>query len=117
MAARHRWDLGGTMHRTLIVARLAQGGTEPVARAFAESDRTELPRLLGVTSRSLFSFHDLYVHLIETEDDLQPRLATVRESPLFTGLSATLAHHVSAYDPAWREPRDAMAHEFYRWTP
>jgi cyclase len=105
------------MHRTLIVARLAHGETEPVARAFAESDRTELPRLLGVTSRSLFTFHDLYIHLIETEQELPPRLATVRESPLFTGLSATLADHIDAYDPSWREPRDAMANEFYRWTP
>jgi cyclase len=104
------------MHRTLIVARLAQGVTEPIARAFAESDRTELPRLLGVTSRSLFSFHDLYFHLIESETDLRPGLDAVRDNPLFTGLSDTLAHHVSPYDPGWQQPRDAMAREFYRWT-
>ena len=105
------------MHRTLIVARLASGRNEDVARAFAESDRTELPRLLGVTSRSLFSFHDLYFHLIESEQDLRSGLPAVRDNPLFSDLSARLADHIEAYDPGWREPRDAMAHEFYRWTP
>jgi cyclase len=103
------------MHRTLIVARLEPGSAGQVAEAFSESDRTELPQLVGVSSRTLFSFHDLYFHLIESEVDLRPGLAGVRNHPLFTGLSARLAEHVSAYDPGWREPSDAMAKEFYRW--
>jgi cyclase len=104
------------MHRTLIVARLKPGHAAEVAGAFTESDRTDLPRLVGVTSRSLFSFHDLYLHLIESEQDLRPALAKVRDHPLFTGISTKLESHISAYDPDWREPGDAMAREFYRWS-
>jgi cyclase len=104
------------MHRTLIVARLKPGHNAQVADAFAESDSTELPRLVGVASRSLFSFHDLYFHLIESEVDLRPALGAVRDHPLFTGLSDRLSEFVTAYDPGWRGPQDAMAHEFYRWS-
>lgn len=103
------------MHRTLIVARLQPEHTDQVAEAFHESDRTELPRLLGVRARSLFSFHDLYFHLIESDQDLRPALAEHRTHPLFTGVSQRLAAHVTAYDPGWRGPADAMAEEFYRW--
>jgi cyclase len=104
------------MHRTLIVARLKPGRAGKIAEAFTESDQTELPTIVGVQARSLFSFHDLYFHLIESERALGPALAHVREHPLFTDLSARLAEHVIAYDPAWREPKDAMANEFYRWS-
>jgi cyclase len=104
------------MHRTLIVARLRPGHAGQVADAFGESDRTELPGLVGVAGRSLFSFHDLYFHLIESEEDVRPALARVRDHPLFTGLSTRLAESVVAYDPNWREPKDAMAQEFYRWS-
>jgi cyclase len=104
------------MHRTLIVARLERGGAAQVADAFAESDRTELPHLLGVAARSLFSFHDLYFHLIESEQDVGPALATARDHPLFTDISTKLAAHITAYDPGWRQPHDAMAREFYRWS-
>ena len=104
------------MDRTLIVARLAPGHAGPVAEAFAESDRTGLPELLGVTARSLFTFHDLYLHLIEAERDVRAGLGSVRDDPRFTGLSRRLAEHIAPYDPGWREPKDAMAREFYRWS-
>jgi cyclase len=105
------------MHRTLIVARLRPGHAADVAEAFAESDSTELPRLLGVTRRSLFSFHDLYFHLIESRDDLRAGLATARHHRMFTDLSTRLDEYISPYDPGWREPADAMAREFYQWSP
>ncbi|WFE29231.1 TcmI family type II polyketide cyclase [Solwaraspora sp. WMMD791] len=103
------------MHRTLIVARLQPGHADRVAEVFGESDRTELPHLLGVRSRSLFTFHDLYFHLIDSDQDLGPGLARHRDHPLFTEVSDRLAAHISAYDPGWRGPADAMATEFYRW--
>jgi cyclase len=104
-----------TPRRTLIVARLEPGHRAEVAAAFTESDRTELPRLLGVTRRSLFTFHGLYFHLIESEEDLRPALADVRDNPLFTDINARLAAHVTPYHDGWRGPEDAMAQEFYRW--
>ncbi|HZN74632.1 MAG TPA: TcmI family type II polyketide cyclase [Micromonosporaceae bacterium] len=104
------------MHRTLIVARMKPGRAEQVADAFTASDRTELPQLLGVSARTLFSFHDLYFHLIESKVDLRPGLAEVRKHPLFTDINMRLAEHIDPYDPDWRGPQDAMAQEFYRWS-
>ncbi len=103
------------MHRTLIVARLTAGASQAVADAFAESDRTELPHLLGVSARSLLTYRDLYFHLIESDRDPRPALDEHRDHPLFTGISTQLRDYVAPYDPAWRQPADAMAHEFYRW--
>jgi hypothetical protein len=109
------WDRRQHVEQTLLVARLAPGADRPVAELFAESDRTELPGLLGVTGRRLFRYHGLYFHLIESEPGLSERLERHRQHPLFTGISAELGEYISAYDPSWQRPRDAMATEFYRW--
>jgi cyclase len=104
------------MHRTLIVARLEPGRSHEVARVFADSDQTELPHLVGVSARSLFTFHDLYLHLIESDRDPTPGLREVRDHPLFTDVNTKLSRYVTAYSPDWREPKDAMAREFYHWS-
>ncbi|KWW98075.1 TcmI family type II polyketide cyclase [Carbonactinospora thermoautotrophica] len=104
------------MHRTLIVARMRPGSAEPIADIFAKSDAGELPRLIGVRGRSLFQFGELYLHLIEADRPVGPAVAELRDHPEFRGISERLSRYVSAYDPqTWREPRDAMAREFYRW--
>ena len=103
------------MHRTLIVARLEPGRAGAVAEAFAESDATELPRMLGVKRRTLFRFHDLYFHLIESDGDLTEKLDKVRDHPLYQEINQRLARYVRPYDPNWREPKDAMAEPFYAW--
>jgi cyclase len=104
------------MHRTLIVARLDPGPAEAIADIFAESDATELPRLIGVSRRTLFRFHDLYFHLVEADDDITPDLYKAREHPLYKDINKRLADHVRPYDPNWKEPKDAMAEPFYTWT-
>ncbi|MFI1972469.1 polyketide synthase [Streptomyces cinnamoneus] len=104
------------MHHTLIVARMAPGSAPAIADVFADSDRGELPHLVGVTRRSLFQFDDIYMHLIEAERDPAPAIAELAGHPEFRSISERLSTHVSAYDPeTWRGPRDAMAHCFYRW--
>jgi cyclase len=103
------------MHKTLIVARLDPADTGRVAELFAESDRGELPKLVGVSGRTLFSFHDLYFHLIESERALGPGLHGVSAHPLFTDITEKLSSYVRPYDPSWQEPRDAMATSFYHW--
>ncbi|MGW2240362.1 TcmI family type II polyketide cyclase, partial [Streptomyces sp. NPDC001759] len=40
------------MHQALIVARMAPGSAPDIAKIFAESDRGELPHLVGVVRRS-----------------------------------------------------------------
>ncbi|MFH8383460.1 TcmI family type II polyketide cyclase [Kitasatospora sp. NPDC018058] len=107
--------MSGT-HRALIVARMKPGAAPDIAEVFADSDRGELPHLIGVTGRSLFQFGDVYLHLIEADRPPGPAVAKVLGHPEFRAVSDRLTAFVQAYDPAtWREPKDAMAREFYRW--
>jgi cyclase len=104
------------MHQALIVARMAPGSAPDIAKLFEESDAGDLPHLVGVTRRSLFQFGDVYMHLIESERPPGPEIAKVTKTPAFQDISDKLTAYVSAYDPeTWRSPKDAMAHEFYRW--
>ena len=104
------------MERILVVARMPPGAEGKVAELFAESDRTELPRLGGAVSRSLFSFHGLYFQLMEVDSGAEHTMRQIRTHPEFVRLSTSLQDYIEPYDPAtWRSPKDAMAHEFYRW--
>ncbi|MFJ4603166.1 TcmI family type II polyketide cyclase [Streptomyces griseoluteus] len=104
------------MHQGLIVARMAPGSAQDIAKIFAESDRGELPHLVGVRRRSLFQFGDVYMHLVEADSDPAPAIAKVAGHPEFRGISERLSAYVSAYDPeTWRSPKDAMAERFYVW--
>ncbi|WP_042417957.1 TcmI family type II polyketide cyclase [Streptacidiphilus anmyonensis] len=106
------------MHRALIVARMKPGSAKDIAAAFADSDRGELPGLVGVTGRSLFQFGDVYLHLIESDRPPGPQVDRFKDHPEFRDVSERLSAYVHAYDPlTWREPKDAMAREFYRWEP
>ncbi|AZP15215.1 TcmI family type II polyketide cyclase [Streptomyces aquilus] len=104
------------MHQSLIVARMAPESAIDIAKVFEESDRGELPHLVGVARRSLFQFGDVYLHLIESERDPAPAIAKVVGHPQFRDVSERLSAYVTAYDPeTWRSPKDAMARCFYRW--
>ncbi|GII78905.1 hypothetical protein Sru01_38870 [Sphaerisporangium rufum] len=103
------------MHRTLIVAKMAPSETEAVAKIFADSDASDLPHLIGVRRRTLFRFHELYFHLVEADQDITPDLYKARSHPLYAEINTRLAEHIRPYDPAWREPKDAMAQPFYTW--
>lgn len=103
------------MHSTLIVAKMAGDDAPAVAKIFGESDATELPALLGVSERSLFRFHGLYFHLIQSATPLGARLEELRRQPLFDEVNQRLAEYVKPYSPSWRSPRDAMAELFYHW--
>jgi len=106
------------MNRTLIVARMDPSSESEVARIFAASDATSLPRQLGVTHRSLYRLDDVYIHLVEMDGDPAERLRTARGLPGFRQISADLDPYIRPYDPAtWRSPQDALAREFYRWIP
>lgn len=102
--------------RGLIIARIKPGSEEKVAEIFAESDRTELPKLVGVRHRSLFVLDDLYIHLVETDDNFDGAVASVRDHPLFKEISQKLEPYIQPYNPeTWRSPKDATAREFYSW--
>jgi cyclase len=104
------------MGRLLIVGKVVPGTEERIAEIFAESDQTELPMITGARHRSLYCLGDLYLHLIETEGDVNPaRLQAANSHPLFVKVNEQLAPHVSPYLSTWRSPRDALARCFYHW--
>ena len=104
------------MRRGVIVAKIKPGAEDAVAAIFAESDAGELPKLAGVRHRSLFVLEDVYIHLVEMDDDFDSTVAGVRDHELFTDISAKLEPFIQAYNPAtWRSPKDATAREFYSW--
>lgn len=103
-------------HRGVIVARIKPGSEEQVAAIFAESDATELPKLTGVRHRSLYVLDDVYIHLVETADDVEQSVAGVRDHTLFQEISRKLEPYIQPYNPdTWRSPKDAMARRFYSW--
>ena len=104
------------MHRTLIVARLKPEDEDAVAKIFAESDSSQLPEMVGVSRRTLLSFHGLYFHLVEADEDISPRLYAAREHPLFMDVNTKLAQYMRPYSPDWKEPKDSMAKVFYSWS-
>jgi cyclase len=72
--------------------------------------------LIGVSRRTLFTFHDLYLHLVEADTEVSSSLYKARSHPLYRDINQRLTEFVYPYDPAWAEPKDAMAQPFYVWT-
>lgn len=102
--------------RGVIVARIKPGSAEKVAEIFRESDNTDLPRLAGVRHRSLFTLDDIYVHLVEMDEDFDRAVDGVRDHNLFKDISKKLEPYIQPYNPAtWKSPKDATAREFYSW--
>ena len=102
--------------RGVIVARIKPGSEEQVAAIFAESDATDLPKMVGVRHRSLFVLEDIYVHLVETDTEFDAAVEGVRNHELFQEISRKLEPYIQPYNPAtWRSPKDATAIEFYSW--
>lgn len=105
------------MHSTLIVARMHPGSAQDVAAIFASFDATDMPARMGTRRRELFSFHGLYFHLQDFDDDSGgAAIEAARDDPRFVRVSGDLKPYIEAYDPdTWRSPADAMASRFYHW--
>jgi cyclase len=59
---------------------------------------------------------DVYIHLVEMDDDFAQSVSNVRDHPLFQEISKKLEPYIEPYNPAtWKSPRDATAREFYTW--
>lgn len=103
------------MNRSVIVARIQPAAEQEVAAIWAESDQTELPKIAGVTHRSLYRLGDLYVHLLETVRPGADAVEAARGHAEFAQVSIKLSQYISPYLPTWKSPRDARAHCFYEW--
>ena len=104
------------MHQTMIIAKMAPADADKVADIFARSDATSMPHDIGVRSRSLYQFHELYVHLIDFDRPASEAMRIAQSLPSFRAVSDELRPFIEAYDPNWRSPQDAMARRFYHWT-
>ena len=103
--------------RGLIVAKIKPGCEDVVAAIFAESDATDLPELGGVVHRSLWVLDDVYIHLVESRDDFDDAVSSIRDHPLFREISKKLEPYIQPYNPeTWQSPKDAMARQFYEWA-
>lgn len=105
------------MDRTIIVAKIDPGAEQQVAEIFAESDRTELPGIVGVMRRSLYRLDDLYLHVLETRDHGPEAVEQGRKHPEFARVSQRLQDYITPYLSTWKSPADAVAHCFYTWEP
>jgi cyclase len=104
------------MYRTLIVARMIPGSAPLIAHAFHRSDdEGELPAAVGIHTRSLFQFGELYLHLMEGVRPVGESVSQNATRPEFRRISEELRPHVTPYLPTWYGPQDAMAQEFYHW--
>lgn len=104
---------------TMMVLRMPRDNADAIAAAFAEHDKTDLPKLLGARTRTLFRFHDLYLHMVESDGDLMPRLYESHADERFHQINSAIAPLVRPYRPeSWHELKDNVADEFYhhRWT-
>lgn len=106
------------MHSTLIVARIADGAGEAVARLFTDFDGTDMPHLMGTRRRQLFTYKGLYFHLQDFDSDHGgEQIERAKDEPLFKQISDDLRPYIQPYDPNWRTPSDAVATRIYHWDP
>ncbi|MFE0173509.1 TcmI family type II polyketide cyclase [Streptomyces sp. NPDC059002] len=103
------------MHTTLIVARHLPGSEAEIARLFAESDASGLPEEIGVHTRKLFTFHDVYIHQVESEVAAGPKIESHRKNPLFQQISEALDAYIQPYQGSWGSIHAASAKQFYQW--
>ena len=103
-------------HQTMIIARMAPADADKVADIFGRSDATSMPQEIGVRARSLYRFHELYVHLVDFDRPPAEAMRIAQSLPAFRAISDELRPYIEAYDPNWQSPRDAMAQRFYHWT-
>lgn len=103
-------------HRAVMIRRIAPGDRDAVAAVFREHDRTDLPRRIGVTRRTLLTYHDLYIHLVEGDASFERALYAAGDDPGFLDISARLATLLVPYDRDRPAMRQAQAEEFYHWS-
>lgn len=102
--------------RNVIVCRMVPGSEQTVGDVFGHYDRITRPQDLGVIGRMLLSHHDLYLHVIERDQD--PKVSgQTRGLPAFQQIAEQIGPYVTPYPRYWQNPSDSVAKEFYHWAP
>lgn len=102
-------------YRALMIRRWDPTDRDRIAGIFHEHDETELPAQIGATRRTLFGFHDLYLHLIEAEDDFRERLHQAVADQRFRTVDEQLATLLVPYEADSPSMAQAQAQPFYDW--
>jgi len=100
------------MYRGMIVGRYQAGKEDAIVEAFAKSDQTELPTMLGVKSRHVWVLGDIYMHFVEGAESLPGILKDSAGHPLFKEIKAELDNYVQPLSP---KLYPGVAKEIYRW--
>ena len=105
--------------RALMVMRMDPAHADTVADIFAHHDQNDgMPRFVGISRRTLFRHHDLYMHLIEADENVLGRLYEARSRPDFTDVNEQLEDYLERYKPeGWTGLKDSIATPFYTWSP
>ncbi|MUL41475.1 TcmI family type II polyketide cyclase [Streptomonospora sp. PA3] len=100
-------------YRVLMVSRMDPSSADTVAKLFGEHDETDLPHEFGVSSRTLFHYQGMTMHLIQADKDIFDNLPGLHGSPAFQKLNRALAAHMSPLVTDWQGIADSRAREFY----
>ena len=105
------------MQQIMIVAKMRAQDAPTVAEIFARSHATSMPHEIGVTSRMLYRFHEIYVHVIDLGCPAVEAMQTAQGLPSLRAVSEELKPFIEAYDANWHSACDAMAIRFNHWVP
>ncbi|MDG4766474.1 TcmI family type II polyketide cyclase [Solwaraspora sp. WMMD406] len=102
--------------RNVIVCRMVKGSENTIAEVFGHYDKATRPQDFGVIGRILLSHDDLYIHIVERNED--PAISGQnRGLPAFKEIAEAIGPFVTPYPRNWQNPSHSVAKEFYRWTP
>lgn len=101
--------------RNVIVCRMVPGSEDKIAKTFGHYDKATRPQDFGVIGRILLSHHDLYIHIVERNED--PAVSgQTRGLPAFKEIAEAIGPYVTPYPRNWQNPSHSVAKEFYRWA-
>ncbi|MEO6890481.1 MAG: TcmI family type II polyketide cyclase [Ktedonobacteraceae bacterium] len=99
-------------YRGVIIGQYQPGSEDKIVAAFTRSDATELPHLIGVKHRYVWTQGNIYVHFIEARSSLPAILKEYAQHPLFQDVKAELDQYVSLIDP----DLPPSAKRIYQWS-
>lgn len=101
----------------MIMVRMMPDGVEPaLEQAFSLHDRSGLPESIGAVHRSLYSYHGIYLHLVEAPRDIRGDLAAHSGHPAFRAVDKAVTPLLRPVDPNYPSMSQAQARCFYEWN-
>ena len=105
------------MHSVVFVGVLTEGATPKVATLFSEFDSSELPALIGLRRRPMYSYYDLHINVLDfSQEPDAARIEALKGDPRVERHVRRLNDLVAPLRPeGWRDVADSAASPFYLW--